>query len=117
MPGTTRPCACVRMKSDVRGVVQTVGASAAISSGFIKSDLDVLFTFCDVARTRHEVGFAEDARDILAKAQKGYDDLYTLFTGTRGLPVNIEQEFETSFLRLREVLNSLRPCALPPSEQ
>jgi hypothetical protein len=75
---------------------------------FIVTDLNLCFTFATVAETAYNMGNPEHAERALAKAEKGYSDMFRLFSEARGITAKVEEELQSVFKQLRERLNNVQ---------
>ena len=80
----------------------------------IRTDLAVCLMFADIAETEFRLGNREHAEQLLAKAEKGYSDMFRFFGEAKGMTTEVESELDSTFKRLRERLDLLgissNPC-------
>lgn len=75
---------------------------------FIKTDLEVCFSFAAVVETEYKMGNREHAERTLADAEKGYSTLIRLMSQTKGLQPETENGLQTRLKHLRERLDRLK---------
>jgi hypothetical protein len=74
----------------------------------INTDLDVCLTFAAMVETEHRRGNREHAEQILAKAEKGYSDMFRFFSEATGLTPEVKEKLQSKFQQLRDRLDSLK---------
>jgi hypothetical protein len=75
---------------------------------FIRTDLEVCFTFVDIVKTEYAMGNLDHAERTLAQAEKGYSTLCRLMAQTKGLQQETQNELQARIERLRERLDGLK---------
>ena len=74
----------------------------------INTDLDVCLTFAAMVQTEHRLGNREHAEQTLAKAEKGYSDMFRFFSEATGLTPEAKEKLQSKFQQLREQLDGLK---------
>ena len=72
---------------------QLQAESLKIRLDLIRADLDVLFTFADLAETQCDLDHHEQAEQSLLRAEQGYVSMLRLFSQTTGMSAAVQVEF------------------------
>jgi hypothetical protein len=92
----------------VPGRLKVLNETGQTQLDFIRTDLDVCFTFATVAETAYRIGNPENAKRPLAEAEKGYSTLLRFVAQMTGLAPQDQSDLESKLKRLRERLDELR---------
>src|SRR5215467_6812082 len=82
--------------------------SLKVSLDFIRTDLELLFTFADIAETGCILRHHEHAEQTLIRAEQGYANMLHLFSEMTGISPVVKAELAYKFRKLRERLDSLQ---------
>ncbi len=83
---------------------------------FLRTDIQVCFTFASLAETEHKTGHRENAERSLADAEKGYATVSRFLSDPKHaahISPEAHQELSTELERLRTTLDQLRRLIHP----
>ena len=81
--------------------------------GLIRTDLQLCFTFADIAETQYDLGYQEHTERMLTIAEKRYSDMLRFFSREKSLSADVAKELQLTFEQLRNRLATIRERTRP----